>query len=201
MKYLYLILLAFLVSSCQLDSPPEEKELHNRLQGTFTSTAQSQQDSSYYDITINLAAIWEEKEDLWIYAEQALSNAVHNPYSQKIYKVSRDNNQRLLLESYVLENFSPYKGAWKTPYMFDSLSPGHLLPEPGCAIFFKKEDKTFIGETEGKECRSLTANSQYSSNRLAISQDKLVSWGRGFDKENNQVWGKTDSGYILQKLQ
>lgn len=190
------------MSSCGYNSPSEEKELYNRLQGTFTSEKQSQQDSSYYNVTINLAPIWKkEEEDLWLYAEQALSDAIHNPYSQKIYRVSKDKDERIKLEPYILENFTLYKGAWKETSLFSSLDPADLSPEVGCTIYFKKEDNTFIGETEGKNCRSLRTNSEYSKNQLAVSQDTLISWGRGFDKDNNQVWGKTKSGYILQKVQ
>ncbi|GHA41212.1 hypothetical protein GCM10007103_23290 [Salinimicrobium marinum] len=200
MNYLYPLLLLLSISACTSHQESEEEELHGYFQGTFNSKEQSQQDSTYYDITINIVPIWEESEDYWVYAEQALSNSVENPYTQKIYRIDRDEEEGLIMESFEIDNPKEYHGGWKASEIFDSLSPEDLIPMPGCTIYFRKKDDKFLGETRGKECISLSTSSHYSTVQLIISEDKLISWGRGYNVEEQQVWGKLEEGYHLKKI-
>lgn len=201
MKYIYPLLLLFLFSACTSHPESEAEELHGFFQGTFTSKEQAQQDSTYYDITINIVPVWEESGDYWLYAEQALSNSIENPYTQKIYRINKDDKEGLIMESFEIENPQEYHGGWKIPEKFNSLSPEDLNPMPGCTIYFRKEEGKFLGETRGKNCISISTSSHYSTVQLIISEDKLISWGRGYNRKDQQVWGKHEEGYHLKKLQ
>lgn len=198
-NYFYPLLLLLFLSSCNFKATPEEEELYSYLQGTFTSENQSQQDSTYYNITLNLAHIWQETGKHWIYVEQAVSNALHNPYTQRIYLVTKDSIDRLIMKPYRLENPGEFIGGWREPSMFDSLSPKDLSPLSGCDLYFRKKEGLYVGETEGKKCKSFQTGSNYSINHCIVSKNKLISWGRGYDENEKQVWGKTEGGYIFDK--
>ena len=200
MKYLYPVLLIVSLSSCSAIPETEEQELYSYLQGSFTSERQSKNDSSYYDIILNISAIWPDRDGLWVYTEQALSNAPQNPYTQKIYNITRGKQGILVMRPYDLPHSEDYNGGWKEPSIFEVLAPQDLSPMTGCSIYFKKEDDKFVGKTKAKNCSSSLTASKYVINHFTVEEDRVVSWSRGFSADDEQVWGKAEGGYILEKV-
>lgn len=200
-NYLYSILLLVALSSCNTINQTPEEELYSYLDGTFTSERQSEEDSSYYDVTLNFTPIWKEKEGLWVYAEQALSDAIQRPYTQKIYKISRGEEGRTIMKPYEIKEPKDFHGGWLDPSIFESLSPEAISPLPGCIIYFNKEENKFVGKTEGKNCESTTTGSKYLTSHFTVFPDKLISWSRGYSSDDTLVWGKTEGGYVLEKVQ
>ena len=52
--------------------------------GSFSSQAQSLEDEEYFDIRLEMVAIWPMRSDgLWLYVEQASASALDRPYRQR----------------------------------------------------------------------------------------------------------------------
>ena len=51
-----------------------------------------------------------------------------------------------------------------------------------------------------KSCPSILYGANYTTSEVEIFNDKIISWDRGFDINNNQVWGATNGGYIFNKI-
>ena len=78
-------------SACKNNTNDELKEkqltsLFKMMQGSFNSQTQADQDSTYYNISLHMYPIWQEKGN-WLYVEQALNRMQDKPYRQRIYEV------------------------------------------------------------------------------------------------------------------
>lgn len=63
----------------------------------------------------------------------------------------------------------------------------------------KAEDDTFVGSTVGTDCSSRLRGSSYATSEVVIEPDRLMSWDRGYDDQDQQVWGATEGGYVFVK--
>ena len=68
---------------------PDLAVLIDWMTGSFSSAAQAEADSAYYDIRLEMAPIWTDRDDAaWLYAEQAVAGMTDRPYRQRVYKVT-----------------------------------------------------------------------------------------------------------------
>lgn len=176
-------------------------ELKSRMQGTFTSELQAKSDSDYYNIHLHMFPIWERSEDgYWLYVEQAVASALKKPYRQRIYHLYRQDDYTLVSKVYEINAPLRFAGAHNNPDLLQGLSRDSLIDRQGCAIYLKKDkDGNFAGSTPGKECLSSLRGSAYATSEVVIHENKLVSWDRGWDKDDKQVWGAEKGGYQFIK--
>ncbi len=101
---------------------------------------------------------------------------------------------------YELPNPQLYAGAWRNPVEFNALEHSSLIDRQGCSIYLQKTGRnTFSGSTPGKECLSVLRGSSYATSEVVITPRRLVSWDRGWNDRDEQVWGSVGSGYIFDK--
>lgn len=176
-------------------------ELKSRMEGTFTSELQAKSDSDYYNIHLHMSSIWERSEDgYWLYVEQAVASAVKRPYRQRIYHLYRQDDYTLVSKVYEMNAPLRFAGAHANPELLQGLTKDSLIDRQGCAIYLKKDkDGNFAGATPGKECLSSLRGATYATSEVVIHEDKLVSWDRGWDKDDKQVWGAEKGGYQFIK--
>ena len=204
-RFLVAIVLSILISSCisKSEQISPEKNLDNlfsMMQGSYNSEAQSKTDSTYYNISLHMYPIWQDKGN-WLYVEQALNSMQDKPYRQRIYEVKLLNDSTFTSRIYTIPSDSLWIGKWKTPAAFDSLSPENLNLREGCQVLLaKKSDSLFKGQTGEKTCGSSLRGSSYATSEVEISPNKIVSWDRGFDASGNHVWGAEKGGYVFEKL-
>ena len=199
-----IFLFVFATCLCSCDDQPKEdlelKELFTLMQGSFNSETQSKQDSSYYNISLHMYPIWKDKGN-YLYVEQALNSMQNRPYRQRIYKVSRLNDSTFQSAIYTIPNDSLWIGKWKTPEDFDRISTEYITEKEGCEVLLKRiGENNFKGATGVYTCSSTLRGASYANSEVEISQDKIVSWDRGFDAEGNHAWGAIKGGYIFEKL-
>ena len=124
--FILLTLFATTLSCKQKEATPkldtELNELLALMQGSFNSEIQSQVDSTYFNISLHMYPIWEDKEGHFLYVEQALNSKQDKPYRQRIYKVKRAGDSTFSSAIYKLDADSLWIGKWKTPKAFDSIS-------------------------------------------------------------------------------
>ncbi len=175
-------------------------ELFTLMQGSFNSEVQSQVDSSYYNISLHMYPIWEDKGN-FLYVEQALNSIQNKPYRQRIYEVVQLNDSTFSSAVYTLDVDSIWTGKWKTPKAFDSISIKDIALKEGCEVILKRISANhYIGKTGDTTCVSTMRGASFARSEVEILEDKILSWDRGFDAEGNYVWGAEKGPYIFNKL-
>jgi hypothetical protein len=172
------------------------------MSGYFTSKAQSQADSSYFDIRLHMIPIWKHRSDAhWLYVEQAMADYLNKPYRQRVYRVSQTGENEFESAVYTLEEPMRFAGVWKEENPLAELTPDSLTLREGCSIILHREEDAFVGGTVEKNCASELRGAAYATSEVVIREDGMVSWDRGFDSEDNQVWGTEKGGYIFKKVE
>ena len=207
MKHFFpLIIILSLVFNCknntksEVKEDSELKELFALMQGSFTSEIQAEVDSTYYNISLHMYPIWENKGH-FLYVEQALTSTPKKPYRQRIYEVKRDSDSTFSSAIYKLDVDSLWIGKWKNPKAFDSISLNNIALKEGCEVILKRiAPNQFIGKTGDDTCISTMRGASYARSEVEILEDKIISWDRGFDANGEYVWGAEKAGYIFNKI-
>lgn len=177
------------------------KQLVQFMVGDFSSQAQSQRDSDFYDIRLHIRPIWPaDKSNIWLYVEQATAAAESKPYRQRVYKVESDGKGGFKSIVYTLPTPEKWAGQYKTPEVFEALKPAELSLREGCTVFLSRQKNgEFVGSTQGIGCESTLRGAKYASSKVTISKTVLRSWDQGFNEKGEQVWGATKGGYEFLK--
>ena len=102
---------------------------------------------------------------------------------------------------YEIKEPARYAGGWKDAIKLATLTSEELIDRQGCSIYLRKNaDGTFQGATPEKECLSSLRGAKYATSEVVISPDQLLSWDRGWDANDKQVWGAVKGGYVFKKL-
>lgn len=169
--------------------------------GDFSSQAQSQRDSAFFDIRLHIRPIWTaDKNNHWLYVEQATATAEDKPYRQRVYKVEREASGGFKSVVYTLPDPAKWVGGYKNTAVFEQIKPADLVLRDGCTVFLeKKRDGTFAGATRGEGCESTLRGAKYASSTVTISATRMDSWDQGFNEKGEQVWGAVKGGYEFIK--
>lgn len=187
-------------------APPdhEVEELVAFMTGDFSSQAQSLRDSAFFDIRLHIHPIWpQDRNNRWLYVEQATAAAQDKPYRQRVYKVERDTTGRLRSVVYLLPDpQSKWVGGHKNPSIFDQIKPADLSLRDGCTVYLlKQNDGSYGGGTRGKGCESTLRGATHATSTVVVKRNMLRSWDQGFNDKKEQVWGSTKGGYEFVKEQ
>lgn len=204
-KFLFLFFASLLSWSAHAQvklAKDDLRMLKERMTGLFSSREQSLEDSTYYDIALHMEPIWPENTDgYWFYVEQAMARLLEKPYRQRIYHLTRQDKYTLVSKVYELPQPMRFAGAWKNKSLLSAITVDSLIDRQGCAIYLRKDDAgNFSGSTPGKACLSSLRGATYASSEVIIYADRLVSWDRGWDKDDKQVWGATKGGYRFVRI-
>ncbi len=223
------IVLAALVAPPGTPEPAETSTLDQAVSlmtGSFTTAEQAAADPDFFDIRLQMVRIWAPRPGTkvegdtpppasgdgtvakqastatWLYVEQAAAAAMSRPYRQRVYKVTQDPDGTIRSETFVLPGDAmKFAGAWRTPESFDAIKPADLTLKEGCAVILRstKED-VFEGGTQGKGCPSDRSGASYATSEVTMSAWGLVTLDRGYDKNDQQVWGSTKGGYRFKRV-
>jgi hypothetical protein len=181
------------------------RALARGLTGSFNSKAQSEADSSYFNVLLHMVPIWTDRTDgIWLYVEQAMSTTPDAPYRQRVYRVLRRDDGKLVSEVYLLpgsrEEVLKYAGAWKSDKPLDGLTPDKLISRAGCEMILSANpDGSFKGGTQGKNCPSELNGAAYATSEAEVLPRQLRTWDRGFNSSDTQVWGAKKGPYIFDR--
>lgn len=206
MKTLFLsVLLSVLIIGCncskssvsQKDSS-ELKELVSIMQGQYSSEAHSKRDTSYFNISLRMVPIWKNKGH-FLYVEQAMFSKQEKPYRVRIYKITQNGDQ-FISQIHTLKDEKSWIGKWKTPEAFDALTENDIELKQGCEVVLKRVGKNkFSGKTGDKTCPSELRGASYATSIVTVTENEILSWDQGFDKNGKQVWGAENGGYEFVK--
>ena len=208
MKHFILYLAVIFLCSCSKSNIDENANqstfskdlisLASWMDGSFSNYNQSLKDSNFFDINLEMVKIWKNRTDaIWLYVEQASSARLSAPYRQRIYRLTQKED-KFFSKVYELKNKNDFIEAHKDINLFNSIDTNDLIEREGCTVTMNRNDTNFIGSTKDKECKSLLFGASYATSEVEIFQDKILSWDRGYDSNDNQVWGSVDGPYIFQ---
>ncbi len=177
-------------------------ELASWMTGSFNSKAQSEVDTNYFNIHLEMVQIWEEeKNGKWLYVEQAASWALNRPYRQRIYHLKKISKKKYSSTVYMLPEPDKFIYAWKNPELFNELNPSDIEEKEGCTIFLKYKKGKYSGSTVKDNCPSNLRGASYATSIVDITPELLSSWDQGFDQKGEQVWGAEKGPYLFVKYE
>ena len=202
MKILFPFLLLFVISNINSQTFSEDlMELSALMTGSFSSEEQSKIDTAYFDIRLEIIRIWENRSDgIWLYVEQAAASSLERPYRQRIYRLKETGENLFKSEVYEIEEPLRFAGVWRKENPFYGYADDILQKRPGCSVRLKKiGNQTFFGSTVDKECLSDWGGATYATSIVTITENGMITWDRGFDENDNFLWGAEKAGYYFQK--
>lgn len=168
--------------------------------GSYSSAAQAARDTSYLNIELEMRRIWlKESEGIWLYVEQAAAKKKDKPYRQRIYHLAQQDDSTFISTVCDLDSMHLFTGAYKDIARFNGLNPAEARPLPGCALVLHWRNGHFFGSTKEKECQNAWGKATYATSEVDIGPDGMVSWDRGYDDTDTQVWGAEKGGYEFVK--
>ena len=170
------------------------------LHGTFSSEAQSKEDTTYFNISLVMVPIWKERTDgQWMYVEQAMATKLDKPYRQRVYRLRHPGENTFTSDIYTIKNALSYAGLQNDKTKLQKLSYDSLELKDGCTVTLIKNNDVYAGGTDGKSCPSDLRGAKYATTKITMKKGELISWDQGFDSNDKQVWGATKGGYIFIK--
>jgi len=173
--------------------------------GSFSSARQAESNpESYYDIRLFMSRIWPTRTDaVWLYVEQASADSLAQPYRQRIYRLSRVEEEGALRSDVFTLPGDPldFVGGWRDVELLRAITVDDLVLRQGCSIDLRRTGpETFAGSTKGKGCVSSLRGAAYATSEVLITPERVISWDRGFDSQGQQVWGAENAGYVFDRL-
>ena len=101
---------------------------------------------------------------------------------------------------YTFPNPEKAVGAYKQENPMAHLSPSDLTLLTGCAIILNYEKGMFVGATKEGECLNKWGEAAYATSEVKITKKTLLSWDRGWNNSQEQVWGAVRGGYLFEKI-
>jgi hypothetical protein len=202
---LVFLFLVLIVTACSpvKKSVKVDRELNqfvDLLHGTFSSEAQSKEDTTYFNISLVMVPIWKERTDgQWMYVEQAMATKLDKPYRQRVYRLRHPGENTFTSDIYTIKNALSYAGLQNDKTKLQKLSIDSLELKDGCTVTMIKNNDVYAGGTDGKSCSSDLRGAKYATTKITMKKGELISWDQGFDANDKQVWGATKGGYIFIK--
>ena len=204
MKSVLLVLLLLVTTNIMAQSEKvskkDLKKIYKCMKGHFSSEDQSKKDSTYFNISLTMAPLWKDDSGYWLYVEQAVSTALNKPYRQRIYHLYLQDDTTIVSKVYEIQNPKDFIGAQHNKKLLKTITKDMLIDRKGCAISLHKKGDMFMGSTPGKECLSTLRGATYATSEVSIFKDKIISWDRGWSKDDKYVWGAEFGGYHFRKI-
>ena len=167
--------------------------------GRFDSVEQAQRQPSYFEIQLLACEVAaEELGQRVLYIEQAQFANPAEPYRQRLYhvdsQVNDDGEIEVISTIYSLALPSAYVGLCDDDTV-TSFEPNSYMIREGCEVYLKWVDDHFEGSTRGNGCASSLSGASYATSEVVMTSDLITSWDRGFDANDQQVWGAVDGAY------
>lgn len=180
--------------------PKDVERVMTLLTGRFDSSAQSQTSAAYYAVQLHACAV--ELPDLGervLYVEQAMMSSLGSPYRQRLYVLTEDESEGTVTSTIysVLQ-----------PERFVGTCAGADVPRinaldaelrVGCEVILRADGDGYTGSTVEKNCESSLNGASYATSEVTLSEDTVLSWDRGYDAMDNQVWGAEAGPYIFDR--
>ncbi len=197
-KLTFFIVLCLVVS---LQGQNNVDHLLSWMQGSFSSAEQAIEDTTYYEIELEMVPIWGDRKDgPWMYVEQAVAAYKDKPYRQRVYHLVKADTGKYESVVYSIRNPMRFAGDWKKENPLSDITPDSLEIRKGCAVVLEwNEEGYYEGSTVKDHCESNLRGATYATSEVTVKEDRILSWDRGFNEKGEHVWGAEKAGYIFIK--
>jgi hypothetical protein len=171
-------------------------ELERLLIGHYDSLEQSETDSDYYHITLDMCPVSvPELGERVLYVEQTAADTPGEPYRQRLYLIeATDTENRAVSRVFELGGPRSFIGACEDAEGFE-IDMDRVLVLEGCDVFLDWDGSRFVGGTVEDNCGTDFGGATYATSEIELDEALLVSWDRGYNDAGRQVWGATGGGY------
>lgn len=206
MKFLQLALAILIsLSAFQVqaqDDTADLPKLVSYMEGAYSSFEQSEADTNFLHITLDMKQIWTDNENgAWLYVEQTAAWTPGKPYRQRVYHLQQINDTTFTSSIMTMPNPKKYIGGHLNTEIFNELTSDSLTALEGCALTLIFKNGIFAGSTEEGACKNSWGEASYATSIVEIKPELLYSWDQGWNDEKEQVWGATSGGYEFVKKQ
>ncbi|TNF27226.1 MAG: hypothetical protein EP319_12015 [Deltaproteobacteria bacterium] len=201
-RYIMKLLLVyfFLVKATYADTLDR---LYSYLNGSFTSGNQSIYNSKFFDVTVRHCPVNIINGNIgskYLFLRQAISLFQESPYRTRLVELSlsgdviTSNNYEPIVDI----DLSNTCTEGETP----SFERNLFSKDPKCTVYLYEDESLdiFVGSTGVPGCKSEMNGASYVSSDVEISRGFFKSLDRGWDSNNNQVWGSIDGPYLFERL-
>lgn len=197
-----------IISGCQTSrniqkttDDPELLKFASVLVGSYSSKDQAMIDTNYFNISLVMTRIWEERTDaVWLYVEQALTSMMDKPYRQRVYKLEHPAKNKFTSEIFTIKNQQQIIGLQNDAGKPKFLTHDLIEMKEGCTVVLYLNKGVYSGGTEGSNCSSNLRGASYATTKITLKKGLLESWDQGFDSSGKQVWGPEKGAYKFEKL-
>jgi len=183
--------------------PKTDKQLSqfaSMLIGKYSSKKQAEQDTTYFNISLIMKPIWQDRNDgIWLYIEQAVAAKPDKPYRQRVYRLLHPSSTTFTSDIYTIKNALDFAGLQNDDNKKALLTFDKIELKDGCSVTLDYENGMYQGGTLGDNCPSELRGAKYATTKITLKEGRLESWDQGFDSTGKQVWGATKGGYIFLK--
>jgi len=199
----FLLLLLALPGPAALGAEPPSvvEEVAALLSGTFDSKAQAEADPKTWK-AVRLVAVRVPRSRLGdpvLYVEQALLATPDKPYRQRFYRLEETADGGVVSRVFEPKDKLAVSGKWRDPSDLALFGERDVAERIGCAVRLKKTPEGWFGGTEGKNCPSALAGARYAESDVRLYPDRMETWDRGFDVNDEQVWGSEKRPYEFER--
>jgi len=169
------------------------------MSGSYNSGLQASQDSAFFDISLEMHPIWTDNfPGKYLYVEQAVTAAKDRPYRQRVYELEEVDGG-FISRVYELPDPERVIGAYTAGHaIWKTISPDQLIIREGCDVIMKQVGTDhYKGSTIDKNCLSTLRGASYATSSVELTKKGITSWDRGYNDQDEQVWGAVKSGYIF----
>jgi hypothetical protein len=191
------VTILFILISNSLLAQMQERDLKRyigRITGVFSTYEQHLSDTTFDNVVVLTNLIRKDVDGTqWIYTEQGEFKN-YKPYRKRVYELK-------LIEDVILQRIYYIKDESRFSYLNSkSLTEADIYLKDGCDIWIRiDDDGNYNGNTDGKNCVATFRGSSYVTTDFWVYKKKVLSWERGWDLNDNQMWGSTKGYYIFKK--
>ena len=166
--------------------------------GDFSSVVNGHIDSTDNGLRMHHMIIntWELTDSsAWVYEEIDFALHEEKIYRQLVWQIIELPDRTLKTRQYLVTKPWLFAGAWKSEYLMKQLSSEYLADSSVCNLtFVYNEKRFFLGDTPKQGCPNHYKKAIKFTSQDCLDATQYEFWERGWDSDNNIVWGDKVSG-------
>lgn len=168
-------------------------EVANRLSGSYQNTEQAAS-PNYVLVKVQSCPVAVNNDGKYLYVEQTAVEYATRPYRQRIYRLSSAGGDSVLSTIYRIENQDEWVGACQKQERVP-MAPAESLIDINCAVKLDKFENVYHGSTLNGGCPTNFNGAVKATSTVTVYENGFDAWDRGYDSNDNQVWGPTGGPY------
>lgn len=140
-----------------------------------------------------------QRQSIFLYQEQALSEKLANPYRQRFLQISSSvYSQSVRSRSFKPVNPSAWINFCDKPDRDRTIQTDDLGTAV-CNVFLRRSGDDYVGNTPVDGCPANVRGAVRIKNHIVLRAIGMDTWDRGFDAAGKQVWGATAESYQFRR--